>query len=117
MPLSKFDGRALETVTEYEYDGEMLMRAVTFTEPEWTEHDQAVMVALSVYRDTLCSCCGLPKDLTLADEKVGGPRFVVTKRYCHARRALIESQQLFTNKGKDVKPAHHALQWSVRVEK
>lgn len=44
------------------------------------------------------------------------PRFIVSKRYCHARRALIESQQSFTNNGKESKPAHGALLWSVRAK-
>jgi hypothetical protein len=116
VPLSKFEGREPVTVTEYEYDGERLVRAVTVTEPEWTEHDQAVMIALAQYRDSLCSCCGLPKAMTLADEK-DAPRFVVAKRYCLARKTLIESQQSFTNNGKDAKPAHGALLWSVRAQK
>lgn len=104
------------SVTEYEYDGDLLVRSVTTAEPEWTEHDQAVAVALTRYREGLCSCCGLPQSMTLADEAVA-PRFVVSKRYCLARRTLIETQEAFTNRGKDVKPAHSALVWSVRVAK
>lgn len=91
------------------------MRATTTSEPQWTEHDQAVMLALAEYRDGLCPCCGLPKAMTqIAEAKA--PSFIVTKRYCLARRTLIESQQSFTNNGKDTKPAHAALQWSIKVK-
>lgn len=89
---------------------------MTTREPEWTEQDQAVAVALGEYRDSLCDCCGLPKSVTLVNER-DAPRFVISKRYCLARRALIESQLSFTNKGKEAKPAHQALRWSIRVEK
>jgi hypothetical protein len=116
VPLSQFEGRVPATTTEYEYDGGLMVRSTTTSEPLWTEHDQAVMVALARYRETLCSCCGLPAAMTLADER-DAPQFVVSKRYCLARRVLIETQQAFTNQGKDVKPSHGALQWSVRVRK
>jgi hypothetical protein len=54
--------------------------------------------------------------MTLAEEKFA-PRFVVAKRYCLARRTLIESQQAFSNNGKDAKPVHDALRWTIRAEK
>ena len=110
------EGREPAEVTEYEYDGDRLVRAVTTREPQWTELDTAEMLALAEYRNTLCDCCGLPKAMTWVDER-DAPRFVVSKRYCLARRTLIESQQAYTNKGKDVKPVHGALRWSIRAEK
>lgn len=111
------EGREPAETTEYEYDAAgRLVRAVTTRESEWTELDAAEMLAIAEYRDTLCHCCGLPKSMVLVHEK-DAPRFLVSKRYCHARRTLIESQQAFTENGKNVKPAHDALQWSVRVEK
>lgn len=116
MPLSKFDGREAALVTDYEYDdGDRLVRSITTSEPVWTEYDQAVALALAQYRDGLCECCGLPKAMTLVDEK-DAPRFVVSKRYCLARRTLIESQQSFSNNGKETKPAHAALRWSIRAQ-
>lgn len=30
----------------------------TITEPEWTESDRALMLALRLYEDSLCSGCG-----------------------------------------------------------
>lgn len=74
------------------------------------------MVALAQYRSSLCDCCGLPKSMTQPEHERDAPRFIVSQRYCLARKTLIESQQAFTNRGKDAKPAHQALQWSVRVQ-
>jgi hypothetical protein len=37
--------------------------------------------------------------------------------YCLARRTLIESQMAYTNNGKESKPAHDALRWSVQAKK
>jgi hypothetical protein len=111
------EGRELVETTEYERDaGGLIVRAITTREPEWTEQDTAEMLALAEYRDSLCECCGLPKKMTQADEK-NAPRFVVSKRYCLARRTMIESQTAFTNNGKDVKPIHQALRWSVQARK
>jgi hypothetical protein len=116
QPRSRLEGREPEEVTEHEYDGDVLVRSTTVREPLWTEQDFAEQLALAEYRDSLCDCCGLPKSMTLADER-DAPRFVVSKRYCLARRTLIESQQAFTNNGKDAKPAHDALRWTIRAEK
>lgn len=99
----------------YEYDDGRLARAVTTREPEWTEHDQAAIIALTRYRDSLCDCCGLPKAQVWAHER-DAPRLVVKKWPCLARRTLIESQLALSNNGKDQKPAHAALRWSIRVK-
>lgn len=109
------EGREPTTVTEYEYDGDRLVRAVATPEPEWTEQDTAEQLALAEYRDGLCDCCGLPKSITWVHER-DAPKFTVSKRYCLARRTLIETQQAFTDNGKDIKPTHGALRWSVVVE-
>lgn len=45
------------------------------------------------------------------------PTFVVSKQYCLARKTLVESQQAFTANGKEAKPAHAALRWSVSVQR
>jgi hypothetical protein len=117
VPRSRLEGREPTETTEYEYDEYgLLVRAVTVRDPEWTEQDAAEMLALAEYRDSLCDCCGMPKSMTLVDER-DAPRFVVSKRYCLARRTLIESQMAYTNNGKESKPAHDALRWSVQVKK
>jgi hypothetical protein len=89
---------------------------VTTREPLWTERDTAEVLALAEYRASLCDCCGLPKRWTLAHER-DAPKFVISKRYCLARRALLETQDAFTDGGKESNPAHGALQWSIRVDR
>lgn len=111
------EGREPVEVTEYVRDAAgRVVRATTTREPLWTEQDTAEMLALVEYRDGLCDCCGLPKAVTQVDERVA-PRFVVSKKYCLARRTLIESQVAFTDNGKDLKPAYQALRWSVQARK
>lgn len=92
---------------------------MTIREPEWTEVDTAEVLALDEYRGGLCGCCGMPKAMVWSDliHERDSPRFIVSKRYCRARLTLVESQQAFTRNGKDAKPIHDALQWSVRAEK
>lgn len=104
-------------MTEYEYADGLLVRSVTTREPEWTEQDQAEVLALAEYRESLCTCCGLPKSDVLAHER-DAPNFVVSKRYCLARRTLAETQAAFFKPHeKNPRPEHAALQWSVRIEK
>lgn len=105
-------------MTEYEYDDAgRLIRSMTTREPRWTEQDQAEMLALAEYRDSLCPCCGLPKDIVLGHER-DAPKFVVTKRYCLARSTLAETQAAFFSQyQKNPDPRHQALLWSVRIEK
>ena len=103
-------------MTEHEYDaGGRLVRSVTTREAEWTEQDLAEVLALAEYRDSLCECCGLPKADVQVHER-DAPKFIVSKRYCHARKTLLESQAGFFE-GKKPDPAHGALLWSVRVER
>lgn len=89
---------------------------MTTREPFWTEQDTAEVLALAEYRAGLCDCCGLPKRWTLVAER-DAPRFVISKRYCLARRTLLETQHAFTDGGKDSKPDYGALQWSIRVDR
>jgi hypothetical protein len=111
------EGREPAEVTEYEYEDGLLVRSVTTREPLWTEQDLAEILALAEYRDSLCTCCGLPKDSVLIHER-DAPKFVVTKRYCLARRTLTEMQAAFFKQHeKNPRPEHQALQWSVRIEK
>ncbi len=116
VPPSRLDGREPAEVTEHEHAGGLLVRSVTTREPAWTEQDTALLLALADYRDTLCDCCGFPKAITQGQERLDGPRFAISKRWCLARRTLIETQQAYTRNGKDVKPVHGALRWSIRLE-
>jgi hypothetical protein len=96
------------------------VRSTATREPEWTEQDQAEVLALAEYRESLCTCCGLPKaevDARQVHER-DAPRFVVTRHFCWARRTLAETQAAFYKPHeKNPRPEHAALQWSVRIEK
>jgi hypothetical protein len=47
--------------TTYEHDDHgRVVRAIT--EPAWTGDDRALMLALQLYEDGLCSGCGRPKE-------------------------------------------------------
>lgn len=111
------EGREPEEVTEYEYDeNRLLVRSTTTREAEWTELDVAEVLALGEYRAGLCDCCGMPKSQVWAHER-DAPNFVVSKRYCLARRTLIEAELALTDNGKNQQPKHRALRWSVRAVK
>jgi hypothetical protein len=54
----RFDGWEPTEVTTYEYDEQgRVARATTVREPEWSEQDQFLMLALARYRDDLCPSC------------------------------------------------------------
>lgn len=88
---------------------------MTTREPEWTEDDLAELLALAEYRAGLCECCGLPAAQT-QEHEAQAPRFVVSKKFCLARRTLAETQAAFF-KNRRESPGDAALLWSVRVEK
>lgn len=52
-------GRTLATTYEHGGGGRVVR---TITEPAWTDDDRALMLALQLYEDGLCSGCGQPKD-------------------------------------------------------
>jgi hypothetical protein len=113
-----FAGRETRTVTEYQRDDATgaLLRSVTVRESDWTEQDQAEILALQIYRDSLCECCGLPKDITQVHER-DAPRFRVTHRMCQARRTLIDTQKPYNiPKEREKHPEWGAYVWSVGVE-
>jgi hypothetical protein len=69
-----------------------LLRSVTTSEPEWTEQDQADILALAVYRSRRCPCgCGYLEADTTSHEETG-PRFAASRTTCRARLALLEAQ-------------------------
>lgn len=81
------------TETRYEHDENgQLVRAVTFTEPEWDDEQAGWMVALAEHEDGLCPRCGQPLDEAMDPESEGlwdvdGPF------EDHACRALAVYQQ------------------------
>ena len=81
---------------------------MTTREPEWTEQDQAELLALGVYRAGLCPLHGGPlADCTSHEDD--GPQFVAKKIRCRATDALIAEQDTVRN------PRPGALLW--RTEK
>lgn len=59
MPYSRFRGDPAATETTHEYDDAgRLVRSVTLAEPEWSEHDRGLVLALLAERADTCSACG-----------------------------------------------------------
>lgn len=70
-----------------------MLRAVTTRQPEWTEQDQAELLALAEYRESLCPYCRRPTADCQASTEVAGARFDVSRRICQTQRALLEMQK------------------------
>jgi len=109
------EGREPVEVTEHEYEDGLLVRSTTTREPEWTEQDMAEQLALVHYQTTLCECCGLPKSMVQGHER-DAPNFIVSKRWCHARKTLLETQWQWA-KDREARPYDGAMQWSIQVQK
>lgn len=91
-----------------------MVRAVTTTEPRWTEQDRAEALALALYRERPCPCgCGNPAELTLIPE-TEGPEWVVEETTCTARLALVEKQNAVPESRQKYLAASL---WSVRPRK
>jgi hypothetical protein len=60
---------------------------VTTREPLYTDADRAELLALAVYRSTLCPVCGGPIKECTAPEK-SGPRFRAKRERCQRGEAL-----------------------------
>lgn len=100
-----FDGREPAEVTEYEYERGRLVRSVTTREPAWTEQDRGEVIALAIYRDSLCPKCGRPLEVCTSDEETG-PQFEVRQSTCRATLAITEVRNRLTDNGK--KPLSYA---------
>ncbi len=84
-----------------------LVRSITTVEPEWTEREQAVMLALQEYRDGLCPSCGRPlAECTAAESE---EQYAVQVRRCHATTAKHQEAELYRES-----PHPEALLFSVR---
>ncbi|MEU4367557.1 hypothetical protein [Micromonospora chersina] len=100
--------------TRYHYDRRnRLIRSITHRESEWTEQDRAEVLALRAYRAERCPCgCGQKYVDTTSPEETG-PHFVVERKVCRARLALVEAQE--ANKRDDA--VGRARLWTVRTVK
>lgn len=69
---------------------------MTTREPEWTEEDQAWILALALYRAGLCPNCGRPMRECTAAGADGKYEADLPAR-CHATTALLIAQAAFSN--------------------
>jgi hypothetical protein len=77
VPYSEFIGGQGVTETTYEYEGDLLVRAVTVAEPRWTDTDRGLLLALLAERRETCSQCGHPMS-QCRDKKTAGTWQVIT---------------------------------------
>lgn len=87
-----------------------LVRSVTVREPEWTEQDRAEILALALFRKSLCPLHGGPLAECTSHEDTG-PQFTVGKKRCRAHDAVLEAQDGLKNT-----PRPGALLWSVTAK-
>lgn len=92
-------------MTEHEYERGRLVRSVTTREPRWTEQDRAELIALALYRESLCPRCGRPLDVCTSDEETG-PQFEVSESTCRSALAIAEVKNKLSDHGK--KPIPYA---------
>lgn len=90
------------------------MRSVTVWEPLYTEQDRAELLALQVYRDSLCPLCGRPLEVCTSHEETG-PQFTArVSAVCRITRAKLERQRAMTDGGrKPMPPNAPAYLWAV----
>lgn len=99
--------------TEYEYEGGVMIKSITVSEPLWTDADLAEQEALVVYRASLCPCgCGWPRADTTSQEG-SGPDFTASRVICRARLAMIETEHAIDD-GKH-NPAARARLWTTQM--
>jgi hypothetical protein len=74
-------------------------------EPEWSEQDQAWILALAEYRAGLCPNCGRP--LRVCTDPAGDGKWTVDPpTRCHATSALVIAQKAYMDA-----PQPEALLW------
>jgi hypothetical protein len=93
-----------------------LIRSVTTNEPLFTDQDRAELLALALYRASLCPLCGRPVEVCTSHEETG-PEFKVTYTACRATAAQLELQRALTDGGKKQIPDAPAYLWSTTTRK
>jgi len=89
---------------------------VTSREPEWTEQDVAEILALAVYRSSLCpGGCGYPIAETTTHED-DGPEYSARSTTCRACAALLEAQRAKAGSTQD-NPDAPARLWRISMRK
>lgn len=72
-------------------------RTVVYRESLWDDSARDRAIALTMYEDGVCSCCGLPVDKAYDPKQV----FRVDKTVCYARRAIDSVERPEREKHKD----------------
>lgn len=89
---------------------------MTTREAAWTEQDRAELLALALYRDSLCPLCGRPQRICTSHEETG-PAFTADYTVCRATLALIEKQRGLSDGGKKPRPNAPAYLWAVHTRR
>lgn len=77
-------GEPAVTETVYEYDGDRLVRSTTVTEPEYSELDRGLLLALLAEKADVCTACGHPA-WQCRDPKTAG-QWQVVETVCQPTR-------------------------------
>lgn len=85
MPYSIFRGAPKVSETEHEYTKRgRLVRTVTTAEPEWTEADRGLVLALLAEQRETCPMCGHPMSVC-RDQNTAG-QWQVKEQICQPSR-------------------------------
>lgn len=84
--------------TTYEYAGDHLVRSVTLTEPDWSEMDRALLLALLEEQAETCPSCGHLMS-ECRDPRTAG-RWQVTEEVCQPSRVTQAAAESVNEAGK-----------------
>jgi hypothetical protein len=89
---------------------------VTTREPLYTEQDRAELLALALYRESLCPLCGRPVEVCTSHEETG-PEFTASYAVCRSTLARLELERGLTDGGKKPRPNAPSYLWSTAIKK
>jgi hypothetical protein len=102
VSYSQFRGSAATSETTYEYDDAgLLVRSVTVSEPDWTEADRGLVLALLEERAGACGSCGHPLS-ECRDPKTAGTWEVIEDICQPSRVAQAVSEDLSASKRRGI---------------
>lgn len=91
---------------------------MTTAEPLYTQRDVAELMALAVYRDSLCPLCGGPLEECTSHEETGPAFAAEVIAACRKTLAKLEVQRAMTDGGKKPMPPNSpAYLWAVKTKK
>ena len=95
--MREFDGASTREIHEhFDQAGEPAGSTVVWRESMWDDEARDRAIALTMFEDGVCSCCGLPVEKAYNPEQV----FKVDKAVCHARRAIDKIERAEREKHK-----------------